>query len=250
MGDDKKKKLANLTTFMLSQDYLPEHWNWSNSEKKSLSFFDTTAQTIFDRLISNGLIVKEAYAISHDKDEHEIWNEYQNQYITSFTSNHIHFVAKLTDGVPLDRIAEIIGVEPNFIEKPRPGRYSYDNMLSYLIHIKYPQKYQYDPHSVKDLAGKRYIEYFRENHRQWMRGRAEKIIQDAVITFKELKVMISEGRVTREDVLLKPEYNFVYHDHMEAIDDFFDRHDKIMKNRERINDPEFRKMWLRLPDEE
>ena len=62
--------------------------------------------------------------------------------------------------------------------------------------------------------------------------------------------MISEGRVTREDVLLKPEYNFVYHDHMEAIDDFFDRHDKIMKNRERINDPEFRKMWLRLPDEE
>lgn len=39
MGDDKKKKLANLTTFMLSQDYLPEHWNWSNSEKKSLSSF-------------------------------------------------------------------------------------------------------------------------------------------------------------------------------------------------------------------
>ena len=167
MGKDSNqqvKKPANLTTFMLSQDFLPEHWDWDDQEKKILVYYANTpdaakevGKIILNRIIANGLDVSAAYAIMHDKDEHIIWNEYQNKYISNFTSHHVHFVAKLKKGETLERIASIVGVEPNFIEKPQRGRYSFDNMLSYLIHIKYPAKYRYNAREVVTFVGKDYF---------------------------------------------------------------------------------------------
>lgn len=235
MADDTKKRSANLTTFMLSQDYLPEHWDdWTNAEKAALGNCEVTAKVILNRLKNAGLTVLEAYAIEHNKDEHEIWDEYKSQYIVNFTSHHIHFTCKLARGETLENIAEIIGVTPNFVEKPKAGRYAYDNMLSYLIHIKYPKKFQYDPHDVITLEGKEYIEHFREGRRRWMHGRAEKIIAETNIDLKDLKRMIMDGEITKYDLLTKPEYKYVYQLHMDIIDKLLIKHTTYIEQQEYV----------------
>ena len=66
MGDTKR--MANLTTFMLGQDFLPEHWKWTPTELESLGACDSAAKVILERLRAAGLEVIEAYAIAHDKD--------------------------------------------------------------------------------------------------------------------------------------------------------------------------------------
>lgn len=237
--DEKVKKVANLTTFMLSQDYLPEHWNWDAQEKNVIATYANTpdatrevGRVVFNRLIGDGLDVVEAYAITHNKDEHEIWSDYQNKYITSFTSHHIHFVAKLKVGVPLEKIAEIIGVEPNFIEKPQRGRYSYDNMLSYLIHIKYPSKYRYGAREVVTFCGKDYFDYYSENHKQWMHGRAERIIIESKITLHDVEMLIMDGKLSRKDLSLNPEYRYVFQRHRKRILEAIENYNEYMQDRE------------------
>ena len=240
MAKDEKKKPANLTTFMLSQDYLPEHWDWTPAEKNILISASNTADSaklvgavIFDRLIAAGFDIEEAYAITHDKDEHVIWSEYKSQYITSFTSHHIHFVAKLKKGAPLEQISDAIGVAPNYIEKPRAGRYSYDNMLSYMIHIKYPQKYRYDARSVVTFAGKDYFNgYYSECHKQWMHGRAERIELETRMTLKDVEMMIMDGQLSQKDLVLKPEYRYVYQKHRAHLLDLIAVHIQYLKDQD------------------
>lgn len=232
MSNPANKKAANLSTFMLSQDYLPEHWNWTVLEQQALSSNDCAqvGQVILSRFMTNGIKLEAAYIITHDQDEHEIWDEYQNCYKSSFTSHHIHFVGKFKkgDAMPIERIAEIIGVEENYIVKPKPGRYSYDNMLSYLIHIKYPEKHRYKADSVVTLAGPDYMKIYSESHRAWMRGRAEKLIADAIPTFKELKVMIAEGNITEDEVYNDPKYNLLLTENLDKIKKLFENRREII----------------------
>ena len=208
-ADVKEKKMANLTTFMLVQDYQANHWNWSDEEKAQLATPNETAKVIYDRLIAADVEVKEAYAINHDKDEHELWDEYQRSYVVAPTSSHIHFLAKLNTGVPLDAIAKITGVASSFIEKPKRGRYAYDNMLSYLIHIKYPNRYQYEPHDVITLAGRDYMEYYSSRKWQWMQGCAEKLVQEAKHSIPVIEQMIVNGELTEEEFFTNPKYETI-----------------------------------------
>ena len=238
MGDSKK--MAKLTTFMLAQDFLPEHWNWDPAELQSLCSCDSTAHVILQRLSDAGLVVKEAYAIRHDKDEHELWNEYENRYTVAFTSNHIHFVCKLANGETLENIAKIIGVAQNFIAKPKAGRYMYDDSLSYLIHIKYPKKFQYDPHDVITVKGKKYIEYYREGHRRWMHGRAEKIIAEAEYDLKDVKRMIMDGEIGKTELFFDERFKYVYQLHMGDLDRLVENHNNYMRLRKSKTREEFR----------
>lgn len=113
------------------------------------------------------------YAIEHkgEKKADSKSKEYHNS--TDATKPHYHIVARLepSHGATLEEIAEYIGVPPEVIEKPRPGRYSYPNSLSYLTHIKYENKIQYAPEDVVTLAGTDYMERYNENKESWLKGR-------------------------------------------------------------------------------
>lgn len=203
---------ANLQTFMLTQDFDPEHWDWDPNELTALSSCDAAAKIIAARFAAAGVPLEEAYAIEHDKDEKDIWDEYQNIYNKEVSGRHMHIVAKLgkENALPLEQIASIAGVDPAYIEKPRPGRYSYDNMLSYLIHIKYPEKYQYDEDAVITLAGRPYMYYYRERHKAWMQGRAKRVAADSELKLDEVMQMIMDGKLSRKDLLTDPQYKYVY----------------------------------------
>lgn len=172
---------ATLSCFMLAQDFLAEHWAWSDVEKASLGDIKAMGDIIKQRLITGGCEIAEMYGIKHDKDEHRLWDEYQMVYTLSFTANHGHFICRFGKGkgTTLSNIAKLIGIEPNYIEKPRTTKYAFDNMLAYLTHIKYADKYQYDPHLVVTLVGRDYMEHYRERHEAWMQGRAKLIVKSA-----------------------------------------------------------------------
>lgn len=223
-----EKRAASLTTLMLTQDYNPNHWEWSEDERRALGSAKATGKIILDKLLAAGIEVSEAYAISHDKDEKEMWKFYESPHRKDLVANHIHFVCKMTDGATLERLADIIGVAPQSIEKPRSGRYAYNNMLAYLIHIKYAQKYQYSPVDVQTLLGRDYLNYYEEYHVKWERARANRIQKTAKISLKELEILIIDGVVTKEDLLFKSEYKYIYAIHKARID-------KILSNVEKIN---------------
>ena len=238
---DENKKVAKLKTFMFAQDYSPEHWDWDPSELKSLGNPGDMANVILRRLQAAELEVTEAYAIEHDKDERELWNEYENQYQVKIAETHIQVVCKLATGETLENIAKFIGISPNFIAKPKTGRYSYDNMLSYLIHIKYPSKYQYRPDNVITIAGKDYIRHFNESHRRWMHGRAVRILKDAEYGLKDVLAMIAEGKISRDELMDDSRYEYVCIMHMSKIDKMFEsrrKYDKEKANRKYVKQRE------------
>lgn len=209
---------------MLTQDFDPEHWDWDPNELTALSSCDAAAKIIAARFAAAGVSLEEAYAIEHDKDEKDIWDEYQNIYNKEVSGRHMHIVVKLgkDNALPLERIASIIGVNPAFIERPRPGRYSYDNMLSYLIHIKYPSKFQYDPQTVITLAGKPYMDYYGDRYKAWMQGRAKRVEAATKLKFKEVKQMIMDGKLSKKEIVTDPQYKYVYIENINAIDKLFD----------------------------
>ena len=160
------------------------------------------------------------YAVKHDKDEQKLWNEQKMAYEIKFTSNHGHFVIKLKKGTGkiLSVIAALIGLEPNFIEKPKRGRYAYDNMLSYLIHIKYDKKYQYKVSDVCTIAGKPYEEYYSERREAWLRGRAVRSIADARKLVDPLKYKLAKGEITINEIIQNDEYREVYILYQDTLD--------------------------------
>lgn len=236
MSDPATPKEANLMTFMVTQDFLPEHWNWTDAEKQVLSSNDCTlvGKVIMDRFKQHGIELEAAYIIIHDKDEHEIWNEYQNQYICIYTSNHIHLVGKLKkeDALTIEKISEIVGLDVNYLDKSNPGRYSFDNMLAYLIHIKYPEKYRYEAKSVITLTGPNYMKTYSERHKSWMRGRAMKIIANLEPSLKELTVLIAEGTITEEDLYTDPKYTVLLVKHMKQIDDLLENRKELVRRQD------------------
>lgn len=206
------RKLANLRLAQITQDFLPEHWNWTDEEKKHLGDVEEMGKIIKSRLENAGCEIEEMYSVKHDKDEKKLWNEYKMIYEIQFKSNHAHFVIKFRKdkGKTLPELANAVGIEENYIEKPRSGRHAYDNMLSYLIHIKYDQKYQYDVHSIHTLAGKKYVVHFRENYESWVRGRAKKCIESAQELTDFLINGIADGKITFKDIAMDDEWYKAY----------------------------------------
>lgn len=224
---DSQKKEAKLTYFMLSQNYNPELWDWTDSEKNALWNEDCrmTAETIKRRLEGGGLKIAEMYAVTHDKDEKKLWDECDRMYKFHSVHRHIHAIVKFQKGggATLKKAAELIGITPNFIEKPRAGKYGYDNCLSYLIHIKYADKYRYDPHLVETLAGRPYIEHYQERHEAWIRGRAFLMRKTSEELLNEILMrIIEEPDFTKKDIARNKEYRKVYILYSSKIDKAFE----------------------------
>lgn len=138
---NKNKKEANLTAIMLVQQLEDEHWKtWQDKttlkQARDESNIRPLLETITDKLNKADITVKEAYGIKHDKDEINIWNQELMKNVIEKKAEHIHFLFKFEKGASLNRIALAVGVEPQYLEKLKSGRYGYDNCLAYLVHAK------------------------------------------------------------------------------------------------------------------
>ena len=236
---------------------------WTDDEKKKLE--TGTAEDIvyilYDKLLMAGYVAQECHCIIHDKDQREVWDEQAKAYVIELKPRHFHFYCRflqlageLQSGT-LTQIAVAVGVDPQYVGKAPAGRYGWDNMISYAIHAKDADKYQYSPDEVattgyyQNQPGgtqkplfRPYREIYNERKKDWERGRAKKTAKRAVEGIDELEAMILTGQLTRNQVLLTDDMYEVYARNKRRCDDAFDTYAsrRIAKTMQAMENGEFK----------
>ncbi len=224
-----QKKEAKLSHVMITQDFIIGHWHWTDqNEIQAIQVKDVykIGEIMVTKLEAAGMNVEEMYGIRHDKDMHETWDDKKQQMIIDYKSNHGHWVVRFVKGTgkTLPEIALAVGLEPQFLAKPKSGRYSYDNMVSYLTHIKYDEedKHNYDPHEVVTIRGRNYLSYHMENLDSWMKAKATMRVKKAKVDIDWLEIEILEGRIGEAQLFLTDEYYEIYSHNKRRCDDALD----------------------------
>ena len=104
MGCTFQNKKTTLRSVLIAQDFLPEHWNWANTDLATLGDIEKMGNVIKTRLENGGCKISGMYAVKHDKDESKLWNEYTMTYDVKFTTNHAHFLIKFSEGKRLKKL--------------------------------------------------------------------------------------------------------------------------------------------------
>lgn len=252
------RKEADLTTCMITQQLDPDFFSWTDDEKKVLSQgAHAIADLICKKLYAAGMAVAEAHCIIHNKDMREVWDTTENRYVLEQKPEHFHIVlkffrdeeGKVYGGTPT-KIANAVGVSPEYIEKPRRGKFAYDNMLSYLIHIKYADKAQYEPTEVVTVGCDKdgtplyqsFQDYYKERKREWLDGRAKIKAEQAKVSIEILEEKILTGEVCKNQILLTDEYYDIYARNKRRCDDAFDSYAqrKIARTIQAMENGEFK----------
>lgn len=190
---------------------------------------------IHTRLFNAGFYAVEVHGIVHDKDVQRKWDSTALAYVEAPKTPHFHVLVKFgtLDGTKpayVNDVAQAVGVEPQAIEKAPRGRNAYSNMAAYLIHIKYPNKYQYSPDAVYSTGldrqdgvrlWKPYLEMYAEEREAWMRGRAVVQSKAAEESIEDLEEKILTGQVTKEEIVLTDELYAVYSRYCRRCEDAF-----------------------------
>lgn len=203
---------ANLSFFMLTSDYDPAHYNWTEKELSTLGDCKATAEVIKKRLEDNDIKVKEMYVIEHKSEKTAGSKSRKFHVAIDETKLHYQILVRFepSHGATLKEIAEYIGVPFPIVIKPDPGRYSYPNSLAYLIHIKDIDKIPYPPQNVVTLAGSDYMDYFNKYQKMWERGREKKARAGGKPLdrlFREAVTKIEKGELSYEELCDIEEYN-------------------------------------------
>lgn len=223
------RKEATLGCCALTQQLEKEHWAWGAAQPQTLD--DAKAGNVMpllDRVVlllgAAGMVVAEAHAILHDEDDREVWNESECALVLERKALHVHIVVKFEPGKggTLDKIADAVGLLPQYVEKAGKGRYGWDNLLSYLIHAKDEDKHQYSPDKVASIGPKSYKAYAMEHKAEWEKGRAAKTRAKAEESIDELEAKILEGQVTKSQIILTDRYYSIYARYKRRCDDAFE----------------------------
>lgn len=180
------------------------------------------------------------YGIIHDKDSREVWDERAGRKVLEYKPPHLHAVIRFTTpkkqikGLCLPTLPEVateLGVEPQYLEKMKSGRYGLPNSLSYLIHAKDITKYQYDVDEVVTVRGNRYEDedaydiyrtIYEANKKSWENGRAKKTMTKALTeTADSLYEKVLMGEITKGEILLTDDYYRVYAANKRKFEDAF-----------------------------
>ena len=216
-----KKKEALLTSITITQYFETKYWKngWDDELIKSENIEKILEEIV--RRVSEIATVSEAYAIKHDKDTSIGFDSVTRTTTTKLKKPHIHALLKFEKGATLTELAVKIGLEPQYLEKAKSGRYGYDNLLAYLIHAKDKDKYQYTPDEVFTLKGKDYLEVYHERHLSWLKGKAKKEVKQ---TYKDIDLLIDNilnGTITKKEMLLNKDFHMLYAVHKTKINDTF-----------------------------
>lgn len=241
------KKEANLTTIMLVQQLEPEFWEtWQDTspilEAKNGNIKPLLG-TIVKRLSDDDIDVIECYGIIHDKDKRTVWNQEEMKNVIENKEPHIHILMKFKKGASLNKLAIAIGVEPQYLEKLKSGRYGYDNALSYLGHYKSDDKFQYSPEEVVTLLGEDYKSVYSRRIDTWLKGKATKIAKETSLSIDWLISEILTGNITKNNILLTDEYYIIYGQYKRRINEALDtaNEKKALKTILALDNKEFKK---------
>ena len=241
-----KKKEALLTSVAITQYFDTTYWKngWDEELIKSENVEKILEEIV--RRASEVAIVSEAYAIKHDKDTSVGFNSVTNSTTSKLKEPHIHALLKFSKGATLTDLAVKIGLEPQYLEKAKSGRYGYDNLLAYLIHAKDKDKYQYSPDEVFTLTGKNYLEVYHERQGSWLKGKAKKEVQQSYEDIDLLIDNILNENITKKEILLNKQYHTLYTVHKVRVNDAIKSIGEIKcaKTKDELENKKFKKTIL------
>lgn len=257
----KKKRIREnaLTTCEIVQELKPEFFHgWSGADLNALSNgAPAIANVLLTKLYNANFAVKEMHVIVHERDSREVWDDTLHRYIIELKVPHFHAVikflkndkGKVLSGT-INQIANAVGVEPEYVAKAKKGGYAWDDMLSYLIHIKYVNKAQYDPQEVYSCGvtingvdtWTPYMDIYRNRKKAWEDGRAMVTAKQAKVDVEILEEKVLMGELKKGQVLLTDELYNIYARNKRRIDDAFDTYAdrKIAKTIQAMENGEFK----------
>jgi hypothetical protein len=238
----KNKKQAKLTCVMIAQQFDSQFWiGWDKDLILSKSIKDILTEMI--NRANTVATVSEAYGIKHDKDTLELYDSETDSFYQELKSEHGHFLLKFSEGATLIDLALAIGVEPQYIEKAKSGRYGYDNLLAYLIHSKDPDKFQYSASDVITILGKDYLEIYKEKFSSWSKGRTKKEVRNASEQIDSLIANILNGKITKSEILLSSKHLQLYALYKTKINEAFMTlgEIKVTRTKKALENGEFKK---------
>ena len=215
-GGDHKLGLVSVETQFDAKNFS----GWTPAELATLKAAELGdirpfAEVLCGRLEKAGAEVDSCYAISHGKDRYTVEDFLKNPACAPGVAKtlHGHIVAHCPsreEGLTLENAAKAIGIAPNMVEKPKQGRYSFDDELAYHIHAKDPEKYQYLPSEVVTVRGPDYEEIAAYRHDAWARGAAIKARKKLSQDIDWLVERCRRGELTMENICLSNELFDVY----------------------------------------
>ena len=243
----RKSQHTKLNACMIVNQLDEKYFDWSDEELQALhascNSGDHSSYTavIVERLRNAGIEVDAAYTICHDKDSVSRRNVESPEIMVKPRHNHTVLKFGQNRGGNISQIAKAIGISRESVEKPKQGRYAYDDMLAYLVHIKYVDKHQYDPAEVFTFCGRDYQEIYSAQKESWLEGRASIKCKQAEVGIDHLEEEILQGRLSRQCVLLTDELFDVYSRNKRRCEDAFDTfaQRKIYRTLQALEDGEF-----------
>lgn len=175
---------------------------------------------LWRRMHEAGVEFTELYGIVHDKDMRKAWSQDDRKEHTVPKDRHVHILGRISKALTPEKIAEVLGVNTECLTLPT-NRYSYNNFLAYLVHIKYAWKAQYEPEEVATLVGTPYMAVYSVNHHDWMVGRSKmrdkRASSDHDLSF--YLDLVRKGELTIHEMLLDDELFLVYCRHEKQFKD-------------------------------
>lgn len=141
---------------------------------------------------------------------------------------HLHFVLHIggeSEGCSWPQWERYIGISRTLIEKLKKGNAEQqkDNVISYLTHVKYPEKTQYGPEIVYTARGRDYVEVYSQRYSDWMAGRA--VISHKAATSKERKALImakiNHGQLSYRELISTDEGRLAYAKYSKEINNLY-----------------------------
>lgn len=218
-------KQANLNCIMIVQQLEEEYWlNWDKKylDEANKGNLYPLLEEIIKKLDGNTCDVSELYGIIHNKDIITVWDETQMKNVIEKKAKHVHILIKFNKGDTLNSLAMKIGIESQYLEKAKSGRYGYDNLTAYLVHAKDAEKFQYDPKEVVTGKGEDYLSVYNRRMEKWMKGRATK---EATETNQSIDYVVSEilaGNLSKSQIMLTNELYKIYALHKRKINEAFE----------------------------
>lgn len=253
MAERKQIRVNDLSSFSLTQILDPSYFNLENEKAQEYMVqyiqnkdLKGIMNLIFYLLKQCSWECSEMYGIIHDKDVRYVWDESVLNMVYEPKPIHIHISVRFKDkcntNANVSTIAKALGVEPQYIEKPKSGRYSWNNQLAYLVHAKDKDKYQYSPNEVYTYKGESYTKIYHENIVMWEKGAVKKENKQTAEDVEWLEHGILTGQVTRSQILLTDSYYKIYAQHKRRLDDAFDIYSqrKMYKALEKLKNGEFK----------
>lgn len=227
--------MANVYRNVNGSSYLmPKYWHAQNEEDQAtldelvIRACDTSipdaeavkgiADFIVAQAEADGVEFECAYFARHFKDEPGATDI--TDPATGKKYPHLHFVLHVASkdgkdqGCSWPQWERYIGIERARIEKLKSGNIEQqkDNVISYLTHIKYPEKTQYAPEIVYTARGRDYGEVYSQRYSDWMAGRA--VISQKAATSKERKALainkINHGQLSYRELISTDEGRLLY----------------------------------------